>query len=436
MAVKSNAALKQPPDETFIGLARGVYWGSVSSPSDDELKAVNNRWREVVRELARQGNDKEAFWKVWDSLSVDRPKMKEWRRLIEIAPVAQQDAKDIPHVYHGTLLSDVTPEKVRWLWKYRLALGKITMIDGDPGLGKSLIGADLAARITTGRDMPDGTPCLEPGGVVVIMPEDGLEDTLQPRFQRAGAVLKKVSSLSEITVTDQEGKTYKRPFSLSEDLPLLEQEIKRVNAKLIYIDPLMAIIGGEKNTYKDNEVRSLLAPLKSLIEQCKVSCVLVRHLTKSRGDNPLMAGNGSVAFVGLARTSMMVTRNPEDESQAILSLIKSNIGNDQLPGLVYRVVSDEDAGDERPYIIWEGTSELSGSDLIAPPRKNTGGNRHAILEALQTHARENPGEPEMTIQQLLEALPDMTMGNMKMTLKRMYDKGEIDKSERGEYRAK
>ena len=346
------------------------------------------------------------------------------KRLIKILSNGSLEAED----YAGTLLSEVAPQKISWLWKHRLALGKITTLDGDPGLGKSLIGANVGAAITTGGNMPDGSPCLATGGVVVIMPEDGLEDTIQPRFARAGANLNKILDLS--TVRPEENEESRRPFLLQHDLKYLDAAIRRVDAKLVYIDPIMAVIGGNANTYKDNEVRALLMPLKTLVEKRRVSCVVVRHMTKVRGENPLMAGGGSISFAGLARTGLMVVRNPDDPSQVILSHIKSNIGP-IAPGITYTVCSDEAEGDDRPYIVWGEETMLSGLDLMSTPHKNTGGNRQAILDLLKERSPE-----EMTPQEIAKEMPEMGCSNLKMTLKRMYDNGEIAKSERGAYHAK
>jgi hypothetical protein len=285
----------------------------------------------------------------------------------------------------GTLLSDVQPQKMPWLWYPRLALGKITMLDGDPGLGKSLIGADIGARITKGAKMPDGTPCLATGGVVVIMPEDTLQDTILPRFARAGADLSKVVDLSTVQAEDDDGEeeyeyvyigkdenageVSRRLFRLQSDLAYLEAAIRRVDAKLVYIDPIMALAGGT-NMSNDDDVRTLLLPLKMLIERLQVACVMVRHLTKTRGGNPLMAGSGSIAFIGLARTGLMVAQNPTDKSQVILSHIKSNVGP-LASDMKYAICSDETAGDERPYVVWVNAIQASESDPITTPHQTT-----------------------------------------------------------------
>jgi RecA-family ATPase len=264
------------------------------------------------------------------------------RRMAKIM-LGELETEDYAEV--GTLLSRVQPQKIPWLWYPRLALGKITMLDGDPGLGKSLIGADLGARITRGGTMPDESPCHAAGGVVVIMPEDTLEDTIQPRFARAGADLSKVLDISMIV-----GET-RQPFSLQKDLDYLEAAIKRVNARLVYIDPIMALLAGNTNTNKDDDVRVLLLPLKMLVEKLQVACVLVRHMTKTRGENALMAGQGSIAFIGLARTGLTVARHPQNKSQIVLTHIKSNIGP-LAPAMTYTISSDDAMCDERPYITW------------------------------------------------------------------------------------
>src|SRR5262249_38270399 len=94
----------------------------------------------------------------------------------------------------GTLLSEVQPERVEWLWPGRIARGKITIVDGDPGRGRSVLTVDMAARITTGRAWPDGAGCPR-GGVVVMSAEDGLADTIRPRLDAAGADSSKVVAL-------------------------------------------------------------------------------------------------------------------------------------------------------------------------------------------------------------------------------------------------
>src|SRR5829696_4119780 len=121
----------------------------------------------------------------------------------------------------GRLLSEVEPEQVEWLWPGRLPLGKLAVLDGDPGLGKSAVTLDLAARISAGLELPDGQPC-EPAGVVLLSAEDGLRDTIRPRLDAAGADSEKIVALSTVV----EAKTGERVLSLTKDLATIERAIE------------------------------------------------------------------------------------------------------------------------------------------------------------------------------------------------------------------
>ncbi|HZU01574.1 MAG TPA: AAA family ATPase [Ktedonobacteraceae bacterium] len=327
----------------------------------------------------------------------------------------------------GTLLSDVAPEAIHWLWKGRLALGKITMLDGDPGLGKSNVMLDIAARVSRGRPMPDGEPCIK-GGVVLITPEDGLADTIQPRLARAGADLSQIVSIGAVSVKDQAtGYVYNRPFTLPDDLMLLEAAIKRVQAKLVIIDPVMAILGSQ-NTYKDNEVRVLLTPVQMLLEEQKAAGVLVRHLNKSGGENALYRGGGSIAFIGLARLGLMIARDPIDDNKRVLATIKANISR-MAPNLTYSITSDEEQGDERPYVVWEGVSTHSIHELIAPSTQKSSTGRQEILRLLKEEY------PETLAPSIIAETLGITEENAIMTLSRMVKDGQIVKPARGLYAA-
>jgi hypothetical protein len=325
----------------------------------------------------------------------------------------------------GTLLSDVRPKDVRWLWPGRLPLGKLVMLDGDPGLGKTTAMFDLAARITTGRSMPDDTGSNMKGGVVLICLEDGLEDTIQPRLARAGADLSKIVSIGFLKTIDENGIEYERPFNLATDLPLLEAAIERVNAKFVIIDPIMAILGG-KDTYKDNEVRSTLSPLKALVEKADVCAVMIRHVTKSGGDKLIYQGGGSIAFIGLARVGLMVLKNPDNEEQVVFANPKNNLSK-TADKLLYRVVSDEE--DQRPYIHWEGVTSITDDELTGKTQETQGETRQVILRCL----KENYPNV-MTPQEIAEEL-SLRQDLVTVTLGRMSKDDQIRKVSKGKYSA-
>src|SRR5712691_9907131 len=125
----------------------------------------------------------------------------------------------------GLLLSEVETQEITWLWEKRIPMSKITVLDGDPGMGKSLIAAHIAACVSTGQPMPDGTPGKQ-GGVILIAPEDSPEDTLKPRLEAAGGDPSQVLLLNTVEDLDaKRRKIYDRPFSLAHDLDLLENTI-------------------------------------------------------------------------------------------------------------------------------------------------------------------------------------------------------------------
>ena len=327
----------------------------------------------------------------------------------------------------GILLSDVKPKKVNWLWFRRLALGKLSLLDGDPGLGKSTILLHIAACITCGWKLPfDDRPPAQ-GGVVIVSLEDGLEDTIQPRLAKAGADLTKIVSIGYIpTIDPGSGAEYERPFNLSQDMSLLQAAIDRINAKLVIIDPVMAVIGS-KDTYKDNEVRAALAPLKAVAEQKNVSVAMIRHFTKNGGDHAIYRGGGSIAFIGLARTGLMVTRDPGDEKKCVLANIKNNLAP-LATSIVYSVVHDE--GDEdRPYINWEGESSYTVKELMSS--NPTGANRQEILNLFREKGR--PLSPAEVWKILAEDNPELKQDNVTTTMYRMKQAGQLVSPSRGLY---
>ena len=268
----------------------------------------------------------------------------------------------------GILLADVKPERVEWLWRGRIPRGKPTVLDGDPGQGKSTIMLDIAARVSTGQEMPDKSPGPS-GGVVVLTAEDGLGDTVRPRLEAAGADLSRIVALIHVPSSDGP-----RPVTLPDDLEYVKAEIARVGAVLVIVDPLMAFLTGTADAYRDQDVRRALTPLAQLAEETGVAVVLIRHLVKSGGVNPLYRGGGSIGIIGAARSGLLVCGDPEVEGVWILSSTKSNLSAPPA-SLAYRL----EAFDDVLRIRWLGTSTHTATSLLG-----LGGDqeeRGAVMEA-------------------------------------------------------
>ena len=280
---------------------------------------------------------------------------------------------DEGHLRRGfILLSGVTPEQVTWGWQGRIPLGKLTVVDGNPDLGKSLVfGADIPARVTMGAMMPDGTPGFgEPAGVVLLSAEDEPADTIVPRLIAAGADLSRVLTIQSVprmkvnedgTVEPEEGS-----FFIPRDLEWLRRSIEHVHAKYVLIDPLMAYLHpGEVNSYRDQDVRTALAPLARLASEMDAAIVAIRHLNKGAAASPLYRGGGSIGIIGAARSGLIVAEDPDDaeKKRRILARSKGNLSA-PVPALAYHI---EVTPDGVPFIAWEGETEHTAAQLLALP---------------------------------------------------------------------
>lgn len=258
----------------------------------------------------------------------------------------------------GTLLSEVEPESVEWLWPGRIPKGKVSLIEGDPGTGKSALTIDLAARVSVGKELPDETPC-QVAGVVLLSAEDGPADTIRPRLDAAGADPSKVLALT--TLCDVENQ--ERMLSVPDDVPLIERGIERVGAGLVVIDPLVAFLPKNVDANKDQDVRRALAPLAVLAERTGAAVVVVRHLNKGTGGKALYRGGGSIGIIGAARSALLVAKDPQDEDRRVLAAQKSNLSK-PAPSLSFSL---EDAANGAARVVWGGESPLDASQLLAAP---------------------------------------------------------------------
>jgi hypothetical protein len=223
-----------------------------------------------------------------------------------------------------TCLADVQFEPISWLWKGRIALGRITLLVGAPGCGKSYLTCYMAARVSTGSPWPDGTPC-EGGGVILITAEDGLGDTIRPRLEAHHADLTRIHHFSVLKRPDEYGRMREIMFDLS-DVRTLEETLKRVpDCRLIVIDPIGSFLGGRTNSDKDNEVRSILAPVARIAERCGAALLIVAHRRKSSGSTADELALGSRAFTGIARAVWHLSRDKDNKERRLFLPGKNNL---------------------------------------------------------------------------------------------------------------
>jgi putative DNA primase/helicase len=222
-------------------------------------------------------------------------------------------------------LSDVEPRPVQWLWPGRIALGKLTLLAGDPGLGKSCLSLDLAARVSLGSPWPDDRTSTAPRGSVVLLgAEDGLHDTVRPRLDAMEADVKRIEALTAVKAADEADP---RVFNLARDLPALEEAIQAAgDCRLVVVDPISAYLG-ETDSHKNADVRALLHPLCELADRRGVAVVAVTHLNKGNGAAAMYRATGSLAFVATARAAWLVTRAANDASRRLFLPMKNNLAD-------------------------------------------------------------------------------------------------------------
>jgi len=256
-------------------------------------------------------------------------------------------------------LCDIQPEKLEWLWPDRIPLGKLTLLAGDPGLGKSFVTCDISARISSGRAWPDDSSWEQPAGSVVMFNcEDGLRDTIRPRLDRAGADVSKIVAIEGVKVHDiDSGEARLRGFSLANDLPRLERVVTELaDCRLIVIDPVSAYCG-DADSHKNAEVRALLAPLAELAERFRVSVLMVTHLAKGTGVKAIYRSMGSLAFAAAARAVWHVAKDPDDDQRRLILPAKMNLAPDPT-GLAYRL--------EQGAVCWEADPvKMHADELLA-----------------------------------------------------------------------
>jgi hypothetical protein len=256
-------------------------------------------------------------------------------------------------------MADVEPEQVSWLWHPYIAIGKLTILEGDPGLGKSWLTCAIACAVTHGHGLYGAEP-FKAGNVLMLSAEDGLGDTLRPRLDAVGADVRRIFALDEPLTLDEAG------------MLRLEGAIIQHAPVLVIIDPLFAFTGGKVDIHRANECRAISAPLATIAERHGCAMLAVRHLGKSRGGgHALNAGIGSIDFTAAARSILLVGRDPDDEQKRAVVQTKNNLAP-LGEAIGYKL--------EGSQFFWTGVSDLTAGHILAVVSDE--GERSAINEAV------------------------------------------------------
>ncbi|AZI58898.1 AAA family ATPase [Nakamurella antarctica] len=252
---------------------------------------------------------------------------------------------------------DVQPTNVTWLWPGRLPAGKLTMLDGDPGTGKSTLALEICARLSVGGSWPDGgTAPL--GASLILTAEDDLADTVVPRLIAARANLDNVHMWTDSPAGGGGGRSVQFPTDLDD----LRHRITYVGARLVVVDVLMAYLSDAIDAHKDQSVRLVMRGLTRVAADTGAAMLLLRHPTKTIGSSALHRGGGSVGIIGAARAGLQVVLDPATPETRLLSVTKSSYSKKAVT-LKYNLVAHPSGV---ASVEWLGTDNRSADDIVNP----------------------------------------------------------------------
>lgn len=236
-------------------------------------------------------------------------------------------------------------EEVTWLLKPFIPYGKITIIQGDPGEGKTTLVLQIIAALTTGRPIWDGLPETKRIHVIYQTAEDGLSDTIKPRLVAAGADCARV-----LVIDDSE-----KALTLDDDR--LEQALEQTGARLVVLDPIQGYIGSGVDMHRANEIRPLMHRLAKLAEKYSCAVILIGHMNKNSGDKSSYRGLGSIDFQAAARSVLVVGRIKDDPTLRVVCPTKSSFAPEG-KAVAFRL-------DPEQGFQWVGQYDISADELLS-----------------------------------------------------------------------
>lgn len=298
-----------------------------------------------------------------DSVSVTRiqPCMKDWNDvLVHRAEISNRNYfKSIvlkepskPETVKIIRMSDVELTPVDWLWKPYLPFGKLSVLQGNPGEGKTYFAMHLAAACTNGKLLPN-MERLEPFNVIYQTAEDGLGDTVKPRLIEAGADLDRV-----LVIDDSEVQ-----LTLSDER--IEKAIVENNARLVIIDPIQAYLGADVDMNRANEVRPIFMRLGQVAQRTGCAILLIGHLNKAAGMQSLQRGLGSIDIAAAVRSVLFIGKLKHDPTMRILTHEKSSLAP---PGVSLAFSLGDEGG-----FRWVGEYDITADEMLSgiEPQRET-----------------------------------------------------------------
>jgi RecA-family ATPase len=240
--------------------------------------------------------------------------------------------------------SSVISKKVNWLWEPYIPYGKITVVQGDPGEGKTTLALNIAALLSAGLPMPESRTLNNASNIIYQSSEDGAEDTLKPRLESAGADCSRIAFIDESS------------DCLTLCSPRIESSIHEIDAKLIVLDPLQAYIGDGGDMNRADGVRPMLKRLAAVAERTGCAIVIIGHMNKSGGTKGVYRGLGSIDITAAARSVLLVARVKTDPEIRVMAQIKNSLAREG-DSMAFEI-------HENSLVRWIGKYDISADELL------------------------------------------------------------------------
>nr|WP_170773936.1 AAA family ATPase [Ruegeria lacuscaerulensis] len=308
--------------------------------------------------------------------------------------------RDVTVKSEFTLLSKVERKEVEWLWEPLIPRGMMTILEGDPDVGKSYLAMHIASIVSQGGTLPNGAK-LKSGKVLYFSQEDDPAYTIRPRVEDMGGDLDRVKVHTGDSIFDEAG------------MSVLKREVRRWKPDLIIVDPLVAYIDASTDFYKSNEVRPILRALTQIAEKGNCALLPIRHLVKTKTTKALYQGGGSMDFIAFVRSALRVAQHPDDLDRRVLVHFKHNLSQ-RGESLMYEIVKQGPG--KRPRVEWKGTTGISIEDLHDGPGKQSSELDRAVSFLRQYLAKGPVAAKDVELQAEAKSLSKRTLDRAKEAL--------------------
>ncbi|MFC1758617.1 AAA family ATPase [Planctomycetota bacterium] len=337
------------PDEQLLPLA--LAWNQRCSPPKDEAEITKSVLALAEREMEKASGTA----------------AQRQRVCVALTPVMKLQTRRF---------SKIEAKPVEWLWSQRIALGKLSLLAGEPGLGKTFLSCDIMSRLSNGGLWPDGSFCPQCESAILTA-EDGANDTIRPRLDAHGA---NVDFIHHIDGVGTDGNLLMP--NLSDNLLQIDEWLnEHPNVRLLVIDPLSAFYGGKADTHKDASVRAVLGPVSNLADERNIAILGIAHLNKGQGKS-VNRVNGSIGIVAASRAAWLISKDPDDEDsdRRLMLEVKNNLG--KANGLAYAIQDGR--------CVWEDGEVTISADEVGCSFETSP--RDEAIDWLQTRLADGPVE--------------------------------------------